>query len=92
MALTVINVCKPTDALYADIFSSVVIYSTSCCFERIVVGDIKLSVARMNRIAQPHFIILQQREDFFVCNGILVADNGKLFSTIHYPRQKFSEL
>ena len=39
----------------------------------------------MKAIAQPHFIIFNQRKYFFVSDGIHIADNHELLIRSYYP-------
>jgi hypothetical protein len=47
----------------------------------------------MKTVAQPHFIVLNQRKNFFVSNGIHIANNHKLLfsSIIHAKNSRNSE-
>ena len=48
MTLTVINIGKPENTFYADIFATILINATASCQKRIIIWNIKLSITRMN--------------------------------------------
>ena len=54
-----INIGKPAHPFYAYIFPSVRIHSASCGFQGIIVWNVKLPIAGMNRISEPCLILLK---------------------------------
>ena len=75
MAHCIIKVCKPANAFYTNIFSTVFIYTTARSMERIISRNIEHPISAMNTCAEPQFIIFNQWKNFFIGDGVNITYN-----------------
>ena len=91
MPFIMVKISKPTNTFYSNIVSAITIYPTIRCIQRIIIGDIKLSIPTCYAWPQPKVVFDNKWEYFFACNRHYVSYNQKFLPIFHQLSNILSE-
>ena len=92
MALFYIHICEPSNTFYTNKLLPVCINAASRRIQRIIIRNIKFSVARMDRRANPQSIIFYEWKNLFIMNRIHISDNDKVLFILYQLHNKFTKV
>ena len=91
MAIRVVHIGVPPNALDPNEFIAFLINTVACCLKGVVIRHAKFSITAMNALAQPKCSILNQLEYLLIVERIHVPDDKKLLLVLDQLLNVFAE-
>ena len=88
---SMVYIRKPTHAFYSNEFATRLVNPPPGGVQRILLRDFKLTISTVYSRTHPHFICHNQRKRLFICYGIDISYDYKLFIGFRYPGKKLTE-